>query len=37
MERKEMAQNLMQSMGISLEKACEILKVNKADFEVEKV
>lgn len=35
-ERKKMVQNLMQSIGVSLEKACEILKVNKADFEVKK-
>ena len=35
-ERKKMVQNLMQSMGVSLEKACEILKVNKADLGMEK-
>jgi len=34
--RAEMVRNLMQSMGISLEKACEILKVNKAELEVTK-
>ena len=32
----QMVQNLMQSLDISAEKACELLKVNVADYEAAK-
>ena len=33
LERTEMVQNLMQSLGITAEKACELLKLNMDDYE----
>ena len=34
LERTEMVQNLMQSLGITAEKACELLKLNMDDYEL---